>query len=176
MAQQPLLIGDQLIFTLDGSLTELIILGHEIQSYKKIPFPPAIPNFQVGPLGQISQRQINLSTVPYRFQWVFNLTDLKKEQLEGFVAAQSHRYTKNNNRVDVEVTLSDERLATLELLAFSRPVRIPSLLIDLNPTDFTRWQFSEFIIKFESFVPQRIDKDFWQVNCNAVESRLNLEV
>ncbi len=173
--EQPLLIGPQIIFTPAWTPDELTILGHEITSYKKTPFPPAIPTFEIGPLGQMSQRQLNMSTVPYRFEWIFTLDPIKKGHLEGIIAGQMNRYANNNTRTDVNVLYSDERYATLELAAFSRKVREPELRFDENPTSLCRWQFSQFLIKFESFVQQRKNSDFWTVNCTAIESQLDLE-
>lgn len=175
MATTPQLLGPQLVFDFDWTSSQLIILGHEIQSYNKIPFSPAVPTFEIGVFGQVSQRQLNAATVPYRFDWEFILEDLKKEQLEAAVAIQNTRYSDNNNRANLEVLLSDERFATLELRGSARPVRITENRFDTAPTAYTAWQFSQFVIKFDSFVQRRLNSKFWAVSVSAVESKLTLE-
>lgn len=174
MANLPKLLGTQLVFEPEWSSGNLIITGDSIADYKKTLYSPSLPTFEIGPLGQLSQRQQNSATVPYLFQWTFVLNEIDKGKLEGIVTNQSTRYSQNNERTDVSVLYSDERLATLELEGFARPVRVPENLFDTEPTSFSFWQFSQFRIKFQSFSPQRLDADYWQVQCQAIESALFL--
>lgn len=174
MADLPLLIGPQIVFEPSWASGNLIIPGDAIVEYKKTLYSPSLPTFEIGPLGQLSQRQQNSATVPYLFQWTFVLNEIDKGNLEGIVANQTNRYAQNNERTNVDIFYSDERLATLELEGFARPVRVPENLFDTNPTTFSFWQFSQFRIKFQSFSTQRLDSDFWQIQCQAIESALFL--
>ena len=177
MHQLPVLLGNQLIFqpSWETPAPQLIIEAYEIREYKKIPFPPSLPTFEIGQLGQVVQRQLNFRTVPYRFQWELMLEDFKKEQLEGFVTVQQHRYNQNNNRSDVSIIYDDERWATLELLEHARKVRIAGNRFDLTPTQNSAWQFSRFNVKIEQLTQERLNADLWIVQMQGIETNLDLE-
>ena len=177
MAQLPFLLGDQVIFapSWESPAPQIILDGSEIREYRKILFPPALPTYEIGPLGQVAQRQLNYFTPPYRFEWEFMITDDKKEQLEGLTTQQQLRYSKNNSRTDVHIVYDDERWATLELLEHARKVRLPANRFDTAPTAHSHWQFSQFNVKIESFTQERLNRDLWIVLMTGIESNLDTE-
>lgn len=178
MVNTPQLLGNQINFQAEwnGGAGEITIFNHEIGTYRKAPYIPAVPTYETGPLGQISQRQINMATVPYQFDFEFFLDEDKRNDLEGLVSGQHLRYFNNNNRANVNITLNDERMATLELLTAARQVSrgLVENRFDDNPTSNSIWQYSQFTVKCTQFLHFRFNSDTWRVSCSFVESQINL--
>lgn len=178
MTDTPELLGPQVNFTSswNSGAGQVTILNCEIASYRKFIYPPAVITLETGPLGQVSQRQLNTGTPPYQFEFVFILDEDKKNDLEGLIFAQQLRYYNNNERSNVELFLNDERMATLEILNRARQLSrgLIENRFDTNPTSNSIWQFSQFIVKCIDFNFSRFNSETWTVNANFIESRFNL--
>lgn len=171
----PQILGTQIVFEPEWTSQTIVLPAHQVLNYMKNLYPNAQPKYEVGPLGQVSQRQLNSVTPPYFFTWDLLLSNEQKEDFEAMVSIQNHRYAQNLNRSQVEILYSDEYWATVELLEFARPVRSPELRFDTAPTLFCHWQYSQFTIKFDNFDFFRYNKDFWRVVASATESKINRE-
>lgn len=172
----PSLLGDNQIFQPDFSASSITLLEKEIQSFTKQINTAVIPTFEIGPLGQVSLRQLNSAVPLYVFNWQLTVDDDKKEILEGMVATQQHNYSKNNARNNVDITFTDNKQASLELEGFSRTgtlIKPSGVERDgLNP--LSNWKFVQYNIKFTAFSFQRYTDRLWVVDMQAVESELNI--